>query len=296
VAFAAVNLLDVCARLRVHTGAPWLPTGPSCQRAIEAGVRVWAQPGASVRLVPLTAAGATQITFRVNRTMASLATAEWPEVRVTYRADECWHTHDLPCAALGRWAGVAYALAHVCLATSLAAVAVTSALRRPRSQLAAVLCVGAAAAAVAHANSVLLWCSLCRSLVSVTAHEVGHLLGLEHPDTQSAPQFRGCGSTGLSCSTGRPGAALMDSKIALWDPRKCLAADDVDALYSLYGGTTDRACPPGPVQCPEPDTTWLLALCTFALTLPLLTCACYAASRCSWRAAWPPQTTSCQQS
>ena len=67
VAFAALNASDVCAQLRVRTGAPWLPSKPACLRAIHAGMRVWAQPGTLVRVVPLTAEATTVVTFEVGR-------------------------------------------------------------------------------------------------------------------------------------------------------------------------------------------------------------------------------------
>ena len=151
VAFAAVNLSDVCALLRVRTGAPWLPSGPACRRAIDAGMQVWVQPGTLVRLVPRATEGATLVTFRVDRSMTPLAVADWVTHRVTYRADECWHTHDAPCTALGGWADEAYAIAHMCLAASLAAAVVSGGLQRQWSRRTAVVCVGVTAAAVAYA-------------------------------------------------------------------------------------------------------------------------------------------------
>lgn len=93
-------------------------------------------------------------------------------------------------------------------------------------------------------------CLLCQDFRVVLVHEVGHVLGLDHPDVPAAAaeQNCGCGNASKSCNETRIGTVMQST---VHSSRTCLTRDDVDGLRTLYPGVL--SCD-APIWCYDMNT------------------------------------------
>ena len=54
-------------------------------------------------------------------------------------------------------------------------------------------------------------CLICEDLVSVIIHEVGHVLGLSHPDIEWMGQQCGCGNASVACNRTHRGTVMQST-------------------------------------------------------------------------------------
>lgn len=82
----------------------------------------------------------------------------------------------------------------------------------------------------------LLPCQYCFDFVQVMMHEVGHAIGLQHPNDESLTGHKcGCGTESISCEANKDPSLIMYG-FATYAQQACLGRDDVDAVRTLYGG------------------------------------------------------------
>ena len=280
----ALNVSDACAAMDVRSGV-WQRRS-ACARTIEAGIRVWEQPGVRVQLTRVLTGDNRVVTFGVDDDDMSPSTLAVTRLKsddatttIKYRSTACWHTHDVPCAAL---AGLADAVRYAVLVVSCGVMMLLGVVCMRRSSLARDHCVVACAGVILAINvcthTIGIACAQCHSLAAVTAHEVGHVLGFGHPD-QVESQVSGCAANAV-CTEYRPISSLMRSTLSKsWNSDHCLSEDDVAGLYTIYG-VPGGLCPPRHIPCPQSSSWWAVtALCSLAVVwliglLVLNTCWC----------------------
>lgn len=169
-------------------------------------------------------------------------TSEGPlALHLTVDADTCWYTDSAFCHALSRHERVIYPTLGSVWGLAMCAVGVV--LLRPLAPFGGTARL--VAWAVAIAPPLLYWdaiapCVQCYDFTAVITHEVGHVLGMAHPDESTRNQC-GCGADVHECPLR--GEPIMYS-VARHRGDACLHRDDVDAARTLYGGNCSQ-----PVWC-----------------------------------------------
>ena len=222
----------------------------SVRASVRAGFDVW-QHNARVSFYETEGPAQVVVEGRaLGATSQSLAQVSWSgdaATRLTIGTDACWYVDGAFCHAFGRHADLVQGLLAGTWVAALSAVAWL--VCRPVAPYGGT--VRLLAWALLIAPPLVYWgalapCLQCHDFVTAVAHEVGHVLGLGHPDaavTATATRC-GCGNATVAPCARRVEAYPIMHSVAHARGRACLERDDADGARTLHGGNCSA-----PVWC-----------------------------------------------
>ena len=213
-------------------------------------------------------------------TLAQVRLTRDRKARLTVDADACWYVDSAFCHAFSAHA----TLVQILLASAwLAAVgAVAWLVCRPVAPYGGT--VRLVAWALLIAPPLVYWgaltpCLECHDFGATVAHEVGHVLGLGHPDDATRLNRCGCGDAATPCAYASSSSPPIMHSVARSRGRACLQRDDVDGARTRYGGNCSA-----PVWCYEEAS--YAGFARFAVALVYAFAAAWLAVSvrvCAWR-------------
>lgn len=197
------------------------------------------------------------ITIRASSNMSTsaIAAALSKDRIILINDDTCWYTDRSFCAAVVEHTFLIWML--LIIVWSLTGIIGTYFIVNPLSRVDAIFRVANWAVFIACPFilfSALFPCTYCYDLKMTLMHEVGHILGYGHSNTQQSQQQCGCAATKHSCTLtpAEELESIMFSQ-AKRTSRACLSRNDVDGLREHFGN--DLACG-DPVLCYENITSF----------------------------------------
>lgn len=158
-------------------------------------------------------------------------------IYITTAPPRCWYTDSSFCHAILTHATAVYAalIAVGALGALMTGINLSRVVRPFEGNL-RILAWSLTIAPILIYFGAILPCTTCSDFQVTMMHEIGHAIGLAHPDAEENVNWCGCEAP-VPCTF--EGSAVMQRILEARD-RSCLSQDDVDAVRSIYGGDCDQ--------------------------------------------------------
>lgn len=164
----------------------------------------------------------------------SLSFQEKREVRIKLNSDKCWYTDNNFCKTINDIQ--AFLVAFVTTLWVTSGLLACTLLFTPYQKIDATLRL--VVWSIVFSCPLIWWtaigpCRDCMAFSTTVMHEIGHLIGLGHPDDEDNYNLCGCGSLATECP---PRELTVMNSILSNEVSSCLTQDDVDGARTLLGG------------------------------------------------------------